>query len=120
MPNTECVLTAGMNVIIPTYAIHHDPEYYPNPQEFLPERFEPEEVKKRPSGSYLPFGDGPRNCIGLRFGMLQARIGLITLIKSFVFTTCEKTTHPIQFSTSNIVLSPVDGLWLKVTPVNDQ
>lgn len=38
--------------------IHHDPEFYPDPEEFIPERFSPEEVKKRPSCSFLPFGDG--------------------------------------------------------------
>lgn len=63
------------------------------------------------------FFAGPRNCIGLRFGLLQARIGLVTLIKSFEFSTCPKTSIPIQFSSRNLVLSPVDGIWLKVAPI---
>lgn len=100
--------------MIPAYAIHHDPEYYPDPEKFIPERFEPEQVKSRPNCTFLPFGDGPRNCIGLRFGMLQARVGLITLLKSFEFSASSKTTIPLKISAKHLVLSPTDGLWLNV------
>ena len=55
----------GINVIIPVYAIHHDPRYYPEPNRFDPERFSEENKKTRPEGTYLPFGDGPRICIGM-------------------------------------------------------
>lgn len=44
--------------------LHHDPEYYPNPEKFDPERFSEENKSKRPAYTYLPFGDGPRICIG--------------------------------------------------------
>lgn len=47
------------------YSIHHDPKYYPNPDIFDPERFSPEEKAKRPSGTQLSFGDGPRLCLGM-------------------------------------------------------
>lgn len=46
------------------YSIHNDPKYYPNPEVFDPERFTTEEKDKRPNGTFLPFGDGPRHCIG--------------------------------------------------------
>lgn len=60
------------------------------------------------------FGDGPRNCIGLRFGMMQARIGLVTLIRNFEFTPCSKSIIPLVFSKRSVVLSPEGGLWLNV------
>lgn len=107
-----------MAVWIPVYGIHHDPEIYPNPEIFDPNRFSPEEVKLRPSGSFLAFGDGPRNCIGLRFGMLQARIGLVKLISSFKFSKCDKTDIPLEFSVKNVVLSPKNGLWLNVNALD--
>lgn len=50
--------------MIPVFALHRDPEYYPNPDVFDPDRFTPENKKLRPPCTYLPFGDGPRNCIG--------------------------------------------------------
>lgn len=54
-----------MSVWIPVYAIHRDPKYYPKPEVFDPERFEDEAVNLRHPMTYLPFGEGPRNCIGM-------------------------------------------------------
>lgn len=113
----NCTLAKGTLVIISVYAIHHDPEYYPKPEEFNPDRFTPEEIKKRPTCSWLPFGDGPRNCIGLRFGMLQARVGLVTLLRSFEFSPSDRTEVPLRFSIKNIVLSPVGGMMLNVKSI---
>lgn len=108
----------GTRVFISVYGIHHDPEYYPNPEAFIPERFSPEEVAKRHSSAFLPFGDGPRNCIGMRFGKMQAKIGLVTLVKNFKFSTCERTApQPIEFSTIKVILSPLNGMWLKVNSI---
>ena len=56
-----------MRVIIPIYALHHDPDYYPHPQKFDPERFNEENKRKRHPFVYLPFGAGPRNCLGKLF-----------------------------------------------------
>ena len=86
-----------MSVIIPATAIHLDPELYPNPNKFNPDNFLPEKVKARDSMSMLGFGEGPRNCIGLRFGQMQARLGLAMLLNQFKFTTCSKTNIPMVF-----------------------
>lgn len=64
LPNTDLTLDVGTKISIPTFAIHYDPEYYPDPEKFDPERFSPENIESRPHYTYLPFGDGPRNCIG--------------------------------------------------------
>lgn len=55
---------AGEGVIIPVYSLHRDPEFYPNPLKFDPERFSEENKHNIQPFSYLPFGAGPRNCIG--------------------------------------------------------
>ncbi|XP_011192513.1 cytochrome P450 6a22-like [Zeugodacus cucurbitae] len=72
IPGTNITLEKGTNIYIPMKEIHYDPEIYENPKEFRPERFNPEEVQKRHPQAFLGFGDGPRNCIGLRFGNLIA------------------------------------------------
>lgn len=111
----KMVLREGLAVLIPVYGIHHDPEIYERPSEFLPERFTAEEIKKRPSGSFLPFGDGPRNCIGLRFGMMEARVALVKLLKEFKFSTCDRTIPPpIQFDQKKIILTPREDVTLSV------
>lgn len=64
VPGTDVDLDVGTAVLIPVYALHHDPQYYPAPDAFDPDRFTKDDVAKRPAGTYLPFGDGPRICIG--------------------------------------------------------
>jgi cytochrome P450 family 6 len=58
------VLEKGILTVIPVLALHHDPKYYPDPERFDPERFSEEEKAKRHHYVYLPFGEGPRMCIG--------------------------------------------------------
>lgn len=64
VPGSDVVIEVGTNVHVPVYALHHDPQYFPQPEKFDPERFNEEESKRRPNYTYLPFGDGPRQCIG--------------------------------------------------------
>ncbi|KAH8401700.1 hypothetical protein KR009_007403 [Drosophila setifemur] len=108
------VIEAGQSVIIPSCAIHRDPNVYPEPDVFRPERFSPEESINRPSVAWTPFGDGPRNCIGLRFGQMQARIGLALLIKNFKFSTCPQTPDPLDYDPKSFVLGVRGGIYLKL------
>ncbi|KAJ8886076.1 hypothetical protein PR048_012282 [Dryococelus australis] len=64
IPGTETVVEEGTDVEVPIYGLHHDPKYFPDPEKFDPDRFTPENKNKRPQLCYLPFGDGPRICIG--------------------------------------------------------
>lgn len=61
------VLEKGSSIVIPIVAIHYDPKYFPEPEKFDPERFSEENKGLLVSGSYMPFGVGPRNCIGKIF-----------------------------------------------------
>jgi len=63
-PDFGLTLEKGSTVFIPIYGMHFDPEYFPDPQKFDPERFSEENKKMIKPFTYLPFGDGPRNCIG--------------------------------------------------------
>ncbi|XP_019699655.2 cytochrome P450 6k1-like isoform X2 [Harpegnathos saltator] len=63
IPNSDLVIEKGMSVYISLLGMHYDPEYFPNPEEFDPERFSPDNIHKIPSCAYMPFGEGPRKCI---------------------------------------------------------
>src|SRR5258705_6101998 len=65
IPGTNKIIQKGTMVTFPSFAIHRDERYFPNPSKFDPERFSPEEKSKRSPYVYLPFGHGPRNCIGM-------------------------------------------------------
>lgn len=65
-------------------------------------------------------GDGPRNCIGLRFGMMQARIGLVTLLNNFEFSLGSNMSTTLSFDPKLVILSPPSGVYLKVKPVKAQ
>lgn len=118
VPDSDIVIEKGMAVVVPVYAIHNDPTIYPEPEKYNPDRFSDEEIKNRHAMAWLAFGEGPRNCIALRFGMMQTRIGLITLLSNFEFSPCSQTPIPMTFSSSPIVLSPKDGVYLNVRPIN--
>ena len=62
--DSQFVVRVGMQVQIVVLGMHMDPEFYPNPEKFDPDRFTEEEKSKRHHFAYLPFGEGPRNCIG--------------------------------------------------------
>lgn len=114
IPGTELVIPKGQNLMIPFYSIHHDEEFYPSPDKFDPERFSAENSKDRNPLTFLAFGEGPRGCIGERFGMLQVKIALVKLLTNFELEVCEKTTIPMKFIPTAPFLSPVGGMWLKV------
>lgn len=115
IPETNLVIPKDTTIVLPFYSLHHDPEYYPDPEKFDPERFTPEAVKARKPYTYLPFGDGPRNCIGLRFGLMQSKLAVVKLIQNFEIAPSEKTPIPMKFIPSHPFLAPLGGMHLKLT-----
>nr|AGI03845.1 cytochrome P450 6BQ9 [Tribolium castaneum] len=114
IPNTSTKLSRGTSVAIPVLAIHTDPEYYPNPEKFDPEHFSEENIKSRPGFTWLPFGDGPRICIGMRFGMMQSKVGLATILKNYKIKLNNKTEFPIKVDPKNFITTAKGGVWLDV------
>lgn len=70
-------------VLINIYGVHRDERFFPDPLKFIPERFSPENEKTIPKLAYLPFGAGPRVCIGNAFAMMEAKLILATLAQRF-------------------------------------
>ncbi|XP_055696378.1 probable cytochrome P450 6a14 isoform X2 [Lutzomyia longipalpis] len=114
IPGSNRVLKKGTPIGVPVYAIHRDPEIYPNPEIFDPDRFTEENIQNRHPMAYLPFGEGPRVCIGMRFGMMQTRVGLATVLSKYRVQVTQKTPVPMTFIPSSAFLSPVGGMWLRI------
>ncbi|RMG78991.1 MAG: cytochrome P450 [Bacteroidetes bacterium] len=94
------------------YAVHRDPKWWDNPDTFDPEHFAPEKVKARPRLAYMPFGAGPRMCVGNHFAMMEMQLILAMWVRMFDFDLVENhpvETHPL------ITLKPRYGIKLKVS-----
>ncbi|KAM7349840.1 LOW QUALITY PROTEIN: putative cytochrome P450 28d1 [Cochliomyia hominivorax] len=98
-------------VYISSYSLHYDPEYYENPDHFWPERFSEQfgGVKKyREMGVFLPFGDGPRMCPGMKLGLSEVKVAIAELIKNFEFSLTENTRLDNQIASDSFLLT-LDG-----------
>ncbi|XP_017769441.1 PREDICTED: cytochrome P450 9e2-like [Nicrophorus vespilloides] len=96
----------------PTFGIHRDPDFYPNPGVFDPERFSAENRGNINASSYIPFGTGPRNCIGSRFAILINKAVIFQLLRSFSIIPIEKTVIPLKVSAKNMAITSENGFWL--------
>ncbi|CAD7084132.1 unnamed protein product [Hermetia illucens] len=117
VPGTNYFFKKGTLAVISAYAIQRDERIFPNPEEFNPENFSEENMRNRPSVAHLPFGDGPRNCIGARFGMMQARVGLVAALRSYQYDLSPKLERPLKISPINFITTIVGGVWLKVKQI---
>ncbi|XP_055306358.1 uncharacterized protein LOC129570685 [Sitodiplosis mosellana] len=113
---TKLEVEKGTAVLFPIYGIQHDPQYFPNSEKFDPERFSDENKDRIISGTYIPFGIGPRNCIGSRFALMEVKAILYYLLLNFSFEPNEKTEIPIKLKKQIIMLIPENGLHLELKP----
>ena len=95
----------GDAFILPIYAIHHMQEYYPEPETFKPSRFLPENKDQLTPYTFLAFLDGPRNCIEMKFGLLEAKLALSNLLLEFDFVRSSRTSVPLDFSATKFMLN---------------
>lgn len=104
----------GMNVWFPVKAIHHDPKYFENPERFEPERFLRDGKSIASSGAYMPFGMGPRKCIGNRFALMEMKILLFNILAECSFGVGSKTTVPLKFKEGVFNPAAKNGFWLRI------
>lgn len=101
-------IPAGSSVVISPYALHRHPAFWERPEEFDPSRFE-----SPPSDAYIPFGAGPRFCIGHEFAMLEARLIIVMVLRAFRLATVPG--HPIE-PMPDITLRPRHGMRMTLHP----
>lgn len=108
----QVTLNVGDVVMLPIYPIQRDPQYYPNPERFDPERFSNENKDKIVPYTYLPFGSGPRGCIGSRFALMEVKTIFSHLLRKFDIVVTKKTDIPFRLSKKQFTLASENGVWL--------
>ncbi|XP_059219419.1 cytochrome P450 6g1-like [Stomoxys calcitrans] len=116
-PYFDYNLPDGMAVMISISGMHYDPKHWPNPNVFDPDRFSMKNRQSRHPMLFLSFGQGPRNCIGFRLGLLQVKIGLIACLKNHYVKLCDRTNLSQHLDPRTIVLQIEGGITLEM--VND-
>jgi len=104
----------GTLVLVSPYVSHRNPNFWPNPEGFDPERFSPENEESRPRYAYFPFGGGPRQCIGNAFAMMEAQLIVAAVLQRF--RPWLVPGHPVAIETL-ITLRPRWGLQMGLVPM---
>lgn len=89
------------------WQLHHTAEFYPEPETFKPERFSQEEKAKRDPFVFMPFGQGPRNCIGMRLALLEAKIAVVAVLRKMKFVKCDQTEIPLELNRWDAFVKPM-------------
>ncbi|XP_034237328.1 cytochrome P450 6a22-like isoform X2 [Thrips palmi] len=129
LPGTEgdeaVTVEEGTRLVVPVYAVHHDPAYFPEPEAFRPERFLPAAESRGDSTvapanlkAYLPFGLGRRHCVARRFALQEVKMGLAAVLHRFHVSPCAATPSlpPPFLAGRSIVLALKDHCTLRVSP----
>nr|WCC58061.1 cytochrome P450 [Pharsalia antennata] len=109
-------LEPGSSLVVPLLGLQKDPKYFPSPEKFIPERF----LDKSDPHKYvfMPFGTGPRTCLGSRFGLLQSKVGIAMLIKNFEISLDEKMQRPLKYDPMYFLLNPKGAAWVKFKKIS--
>ncbi|XP_017767083.1 PREDICTED: cytochrome P450 6k1-like [Eufriesea mexicana] len=113
IPGTNIVIEKGTPVYIALTGLHRDSRFHPDPLCFNPDRFSDENKENVTQCTYMPFGDGPRVCIGTRLGLLQSAVALIAILKDYEVSL--DPTFKGDVDIRKVFLSPVDGFRVNLT-----
>ncbi|XP_074500310.1 cytochrome P450 3A27-like isoform X2 [Sebastes fasciatus] len=105
----------GTVVMVPVYTLHRAPALWPEPEAFKPERFSKENKDNIDPYAFLPFGAGPRNCIGMRFAVLMMKLVIVEILQDFSFVTCKETDIPMELGNDGFT-TPKNPIKLKLEP----
>nr|AZJ25104.1 CYP6B77 [Cydia pomonella] len=114
IPETNIIIDKGQLIKISVLGIHHDEKYYPNPEVFDPQRFSPENVQARHKCAFLPFGEGPKQCIGIRFAQMQSWVGLAKLLLRYRVEPSQNTPLRFAYEPRRVMLYPKGGFPINI------
>ena len=105
-------IPAGFEVTVPVYSLHRDPDAWPDPERFDPERFLSPAKDNRHPYQFMPFGTGPRSCIGMRFALMEIKITLVKLLLKYKVVRSPETQVPLKI-VAGVTLIPKDGVHVR-------
>ncbi|XP_055610461.1 probable cytochrome P450 6d5 [Uranotaenia lowii] len=110
VPGTDITVEKGTQVVISLLGLQRDPNFFPEPDRFNPNRFGEQGLKT--DKPYLPFGFGPRGCTGIRMGLMITKMSLAMLLSKFEFRLASDDfmNKELKFDKSTMTLSPVGGI----------
>ncbi|XP_045484910.1 cytochrome P450 3A9-like isoform X2 [Pieris rapae] len=113
-------IPAGTPIYVNAIGMQHDSNIYPDPETFNPDRFLPENAKNIQPYTYLPFGDGPRHCIGKRFAQISVRHGIANLILNYQIVPVPGAPKPneVEFEKQGLFLVPGQHLYVNFVSRN--
>ncbi|CAK1542622.1 unnamed protein product [Leptosia nina] len=120
VPNTDLVIEAGTLIFIPIHAIQMDPDLFEDPEKFDPERFTPENKGKMHPCQWMPFGEGPKKCIGVRQGYIQSKMALVKLLTKYELVLDERTKVPMPVKPTAFSCAPESGIWIKLKKLENK
>ncbi|XP_058790831.1 probable cytochrome P450 9f2 [Phymastichus coffea] len=113
----KCTLQPGNIVVLPILGFHKDEKYWRDPETFNPDRFADDNKESITKFTFTPFGEGPRQCPGMRFGLIEAKIVLITILRQYKVVSSDKVNFPLEMDTRNTLRAAKETLWAHLVPI---
>ncbi|XP_076040649.1 cytochrome P450 9e2-like isoform X2 [Oratosquilla oratoria] len=117
LPGTDLKIEKGTVVMANVWALNRDPRIWEDPNDFKPERFLPENKTPEQSFAFHSFGQGPRNCIGMRFALLETKLALAHLVLNMEFHLAPGHEGPLEIEVAFNGMKAKDGINLVFGPV---
>uniref|UniRef100_A0A1I8N1M6 Cytochrome P450 n=1 Tax=Musca domestica TaxID=7370 RepID=A0A1I8N1M6_MUSDO len=120
MNGSKVELKPGVVIYISSYSFHHDPEFYDEPEKYWPERFDEDlggVQRYRDMGVFLPFGEGPRMCPGMKLALMEIKIAIMELIRNFELVPSYNTRYDKKIDSDSFLLRVHGDIHLHIKPV---
>lgn len=114
--HNDVTIPAGVSILIPNYHMSHDPAHWDEPDKFDPDRFSAARKGQIDPMVYQPFGQGPRNCIGMRFAQLEMRLAMAKTLAKYKFVLDDRhlKEEKLEIGSSFVFAYPERGIWIKL------